>query len=178
MGPIPEEIVERTWQEVAGFRPERAMKEMTGIRNSQPDLLAFMTESSEEMGKAVKELAIYMFLVVYGMFQKAHGKIKKISSEEIINCYEQNEGLMERLEGAHEKFLDRIASAQTSRQPYVVKYVVDALMEEGEGEDAVELTEEQKGFIYLLLKTVIDVLDHKRTKTMDQEMTRKPNGIK
>lgn len=66
---------------------------------------------------------------------------------------------MERLEGAHEKFLDRMAKAQTSRQPYVVKYVVDALMEEDEGEDALVFTEEQKGFLFLLLKTVIDVLE-------------------
>ncbi len=57
-----------------------------------------------------------------------------------------------------------------NRQPHVAKYVVDALMEEEEGEDAVELTDEQKGFVYLLLKTVIDVLDQKRTKTVDQEM--------
>ena len=97
--------------------------------------------------------------VVYQMFHKAHGKIKKISSEEIIEYYEHNEGLLERLEGADEKFLDRIAGVQTSRQPYVVNYVVEALMEEDEGEDAVELTNEQKGFVYLLLKTVIDVLD-------------------
>jgi len=68
---------------------------------------------------------------------------------------------MERLEGAHERFLDRVACVQTSRQPYVVNYVVDALMEE----DAVALTEEQKGFLYLLLKTVIDVLDQKGMKS-------------
>jgi hypothetical protein len=66
---------------------------------------------------------------------------------------------MERLEGTDEKFLDRIASVQTSRQPYVVQYVVDALMEEEEGEDAAALTDEQKGFLFLLFKTVIDVLD-------------------
>jgi hypothetical protein len=103
-----------------------------------------------------------MFVVVYRMFQEAHWRIKKISSEEIIECYKHNEGLMERLEGAHDKFLDRIASLQTSKQPHVVNYVVDALMEEDdEGEDAVALTEEQKGFLYLLLKTVIDVLDQK-----------------
>jgi len=72
---------------------------------------------------------------------------------------------MERLEGAHERFLDRVACVQTSRQPYVVNYVVDALMEDDEGEDAVPLTEEQKGFLFLLLKTVIDVLDQKCTKT-------------
>ena len=71
---------------------------------------------------------------------------------------------MERLEGAHEKFLERIASVQTSRQLYVLKYVVDALMEENKGEDALVLTEEQKGFLYLLLKTVIDVIDTKSIK--------------
>lgn len=161
MEPIPEEIVERTWQEIAGFTPHKATKEMMKIGNRQPELLAFVMESSKEMGREVSELAIYMFVVVYRMFQKAHGKIKKISSEEIIKCYEHNEGLMERLEGAHEKFFDRIASVQTFRQPYVVKYVVDTLMEEDEGEDALVLTEEQKGFLFILFKTVIDVLDPK-----------------
>jgi lipoate synthase len=164
MEPVPEAIVEKTWQEVAGFSPDRAKKEMMKIDNSQPDLLAFVMESAKEMGQEVRELAIYMFLVVYRMFQESHGKIKKISSEEIIECYEHNEGLMERLEGAHEKFLDRVASVQTSRQPHVVEYVVDALMED-EREDAVALTEEQKGFLFLLLKTVIDVFDQRGIKT-------------
>jgi hypothetical protein len=165
MEPIPEEIVEKTWQEVAGFSPDRAKKEMMKIGNSQPELLAFVTESSREMGQEVRELAIYMFVVVYRMFKQAHGKIKRIPSEEIIKCYEQNEGLLERLERAHEKFLYRVARGQTSRQPYVVNYMVDALMEEDEGEEAVALTEEQKGFLFLLLKTVIDVLDQKGIKT-------------
>ena len=61
--------------------------------------------------------------------------------------------------------IDRVASVQTSRQPYVVKYVADGLMEDDEGEDAVALTEEQKGFLFLLLKTVIDVLDQKGMKS-------------
>ncbi len=43
----------------------------------------------------------------------------------------------------------------------MVKYVADALMEEDEGEDAVALTNEQKGFLFLLLKTVVDVLNKK-----------------
>ena len=40
MKPIPEEIVETTWQEVTGFSPDRAKKEMIKIGNSQPELLA------------------------------------------------------------------------------------------------------------------------------------------
>ena len=116
MKPIPEAIVEKTWQEVAGFTPDRAKKEMMKIGNTQPELLAFVTESSKEMCQEVRELAIYMFLVVCRMFQKAHGEIRKISSEEIIKCYEHNESLMERLEGTNEKFLDRIASCYTPRK--------------------------------------------------------------
>ena len=89
-------------------------------------------------------------------------KIKKISSEEIIECYQNNEALMERLEGAHERFFVRIAYVLASKQPYVMKYVADAVAEEDEGKDAVTLTNEQKGFLYLLLKSVVDVLDQKR----------------
>jgi hypothetical protein len=163
--PIPEEIVEKTWQEVAGFSPDRATKEMIKVGKSQPELLAFLMESAKEMGQEGRELAVYMFLVVYRMFQETHGRIRKISSKEIIECYEHNESLMKRLEGPHEKFLDRVASVQTSRQPYVMKYVVDALMEEDEGEEAVALTDEQKGFLFLLLKTVIDALDQKGMKS-------------
>ncbi len=165
MEPVPEAIVEKTWQEVAGFSHAKAKKEMMKIGKSQPELLASVMESAKEAGQEVRELAIYMFVVVYRMFKQAHGKIEKIASGEIIKCYEHNEGLMERLEGAHENFLDRVASVQTSRQLYVVKYVADALMEDDEGEDALALTEEQKGFLFLLLKTVIDVLDQKGMKS-------------
>ncbi len=138
---------------------------MMKLGNNQPELLAFMMDSAKEMGQEMIELGIYMLLVVYRMFQKSTGKIKKIFSEEIIKCYEFNEGLMEKLGSAHEKFLDRVVRVQASRQPYVVKYVVDALMEEEEGEDALTLTEDQKGFLFLLLKTVIDTLDVKGMKT-------------
>ena len=44
-------------------------------------------------------------------------------------------------------------------QPYVMKYVVDTLFEAPEDEDPIELTEEDIGFLFLLFKTVIDVLD-------------------
>ena len=47
----------------------------------------------------------------------------------------------------------------------MVKYVVDALTEEDEVEEAVTLTDEQKGFLFLLLKSVIDALDQKGMKT-------------
>ncbi len=95
MKPVPEAIVERTWQEFAGFSPDKAKKEMMKINNKQPELLAFVVETSKEMGREVRELAIYLFVVVYRMFQETQGRIKEISSEEVIECYKENESLME-----------------------------------------------------------------------------------
>lgn len=47
----------------------------------------------------------------------------------------------------------------------MVKYVVDALMEEDEVGDDLVLTDKQKGFLFLMLKTMIDVLYRKGVKT-------------
>jgi hypothetical protein len=158
--PIPEELVEETWQDAAGFTPARANKEMSKVAVSQPHLLSFMMEFTEDLTRQERELAIYMFFVVYRMFQKSSGKkIKKVSVEEIIESYEYNEGLMESLEGVHEKFLSRIARTQISRQPYVMRYVTETLVEAPEDEEPVPLTEEGTGVIFLLLKTVVDLLD-------------------
>jgi hypothetical protein len=52
---------------------------MMKIGNSQPQLLAFVTESAKEMSQGVKELAIYMFVVVYRMFHGSHGTSRRSS---------------------------------------------------------------------------------------------------
>jgi hypothetical protein len=160
MEPIPEELVEETWQEVAGFALDREYTEMTRVSKHQSALVAFIMEFTQELDQEVRELATYMTFVVHRMFQKgSRKKIKKISAEEIIDRYEANEDLMESLEGVHEKFLDRIARVQLSGQPYVMRYVVETLIEAPEEEDPVALSDEDIGLLFLLLKTVVDVLD-------------------
>ncbi len=160
MESISEALVEETWQEVAGFGPDQADKEMTNVGKNQTELVTFIMEFTQDLDQEVKELATYLTFVVYRMFQKSSPKkINKISAEEIIACYQANEDFMERLEGTHEKFLDRIARVQLSAQPYVMGYIIETLIEAPEEEDPVALPEEDVGFLFLLLKTVVDVLD-------------------
>ena len=160
MKPIPEEIVEKTWREVAQFTPAQIKKEISKVGREQGDLLSFVLESTADTSGNSHELAVYLFFTVFQMFQKVHGKgIAPISSEEVVVCYEANEDLMERLEGAHEKFFDRIAEIQVAEQPHVMKYVVEALVEEEEDDDDLkDLTEEDKGLLFLVLKTVVELL--------------------
>jgi hypothetical protein len=165
MEPLLKELVEETWQEVALFTPAQIAKEMRSFAKNQPDLLSFILQFSEELDQEVKELALYMFFVVYRMFEKGYlNKIKRVSPKEIIECYEDNKKLLESLETAHDKFYERIAKVQLSDQPYVIKYVVDTLCEAPENEETINLSDDEVGFLFLLLKTVIDTLNKKTDK--------------
>lgn len=160
MKPISADLVDETWQEIALYSPDRATSEMMELGKMQPDLLSFILELTEDLGEQAGELGIYMLLVVHHIFRKGYGKpIRQITPEEIIRCHEENERLMESLETAHEKFFNKVAETQLSPQPYVIKYVVDTLCEPPEDEDIEPLAEEDSGFLFLLLKTVIDVLN-------------------
>ena len=160
METLSEEFVEKTWQEVAGFSPDRATKEMHAMGKDQPDLLAFLLAYADDLQQEVKELAIYISFVVYKMFHNSSGKIRRITSREIMARHDENILLLERLEGAHEKILERIAKVTVSKQPYVMKYVIEALMEDS-GEDSVALNDDDIGLLFILLKTEIEVLDNK-----------------
>jgi hypothetical protein len=72
--PIPEEIVEKTWREVAQFTPAQIKKEISRLGREQGDLLDFVLESTVDMSRASHELAVYLFFTVFRMFQKVHGK--------------------------------------------------------------------------------------------------------
>ena len=160
MEPISEDLVSDTWQEFAGFSTKQAQREMIKVSKNQPYLLAFMMEFTKEQEREVQELAIYMFYVLCRMFQKsAKRKIKKVPVVEIIDAYKENEQFFKSMEGSHEKFLERIAETHIFRQPYVMKHVVEALMEAPEEEDPIMLTEKDAGYLFLLLKTVVDLLD-------------------
>jgi hypothetical protein len=158
MDSLSKQFVEKTWQEVADFSPDRADKEMIAMGKNQPDLLAFLMAYTDDLPQEVKELAIYIAFVVYKMFLDSRGKISRISSREIMATYDENARFLKSLGEVHEKLIDRIANVEVSEQPYVMKYVLEALVEDTE-EEGIDLTEEDIGILFMLIKTEIEVLD-------------------
>jgi hypothetical protein len=158
MDSLSKQFVEKTWQEVADFSPDRADKEMIAMGKNQPDLLAFLMAYTDDLPQEVKELAIYIAFVVYKMFLDSRGKISRISSREIMATYDENARFLKSLGEVHEKLIDRIANVEVSKQPYVMKYVLEALVEDTE-EEGIDLTEEDIGILFMLIKTEIEVLD-------------------
>ncbi len=159
--PISESLVEETWQEVAAFSPQRAEREMNRTARKQRHLLSFVAAYTEDLSRDASELAFYMFFTIYRMFQKSCPRaIRSIRGGRIERSLDQNERLLGRLEGAHERFVERVAEVESSRQPWVMRYLVETLIEAPEGEEPVVLTEEEIGALFLVLKTVVDALDH------------------
>ncbi|MHC4139786.1 MAG: hypothetical protein ACYSR1_08045, partial [Planctomycetota bacterium] len=95
MEPLSEELVDNTWKELSGFTSEEAYEESAEVSINQPEIISFIVELTEDFDREVKELAIYLFFVIYRMFQNGYGKeIRQVTSSEIITSYEKNEKLI------------------------------------------------------------------------------------
>jgi hypothetical protein len=155
---IPEEIVEATWREVGKYSPDKAVNEMIALGKKQPDLLGFITEYTKDLNKDVKELSIYMFFTIFRMFKKSSDRrIKPVMMKKILAVFDEKKKLLGKLGSVHEKMFQRIAEEQFTEQPYVLKYIVETLFEENE--DGGELDEESVGSLFLLMITIVEVLD-------------------
>jgi hypothetical protein len=162
METISEELVEKTWKESSALSREDANRSMLKTCEGQPDLVAYVTTLTKSRDEEVKELAVTLFFVLYQIFRKgAPGELKRIPAEEIARYHENNLSLMQRLEKPHDKFVHRAARIQLAGQPHVMKFLVETLVEPGSLEDPLELSEEDKGLLYVVLKTVVDLFDEK-----------------
>jgi hypothetical protein len=162
MEPIAEDIVDDALEEIESFSDDRLDSEMAKLGEKQPDLLSFFVEFTQDLDEQVMEYGFYLFFAVYHIFCKGYGKkIRRIAVDDIITCFEDNQRLLESMEFAHNRFYERIAEVQISPQPYVIMFVVDALLEVPDEEADEELSDEDVGYLFLLLKTAIDVLNKK-----------------
>ncbi len=157
---IPNELVEETWQEVGSGSAEQARELINRIGKCQSNLLSFVIVFTEDLGVDAHELSLYLFTVIYRVFEKAaFGRIRQLKQREIEAAYEGNEKFCERYLAAHERFLAKAAESIAMPQPFVMKYLIEALFEAPEQEeDPVVLSEEDSGQIFLVLKTAIDLL--------------------
>ena len=164
---IEENIVNSTWEEVAHLSGSQASQRMVKLGDKQSDLLAFVMAYLEDLRQEATEVGLYVFYVVYRIFENStNKKLKRISGNKIESAFKKNQEFLSMLDGVHDKFLERIAELETLSQPHVTQYVLDAIMESGEYEDPVFLTDEEIGSIFLVLKTVIDVLDNARNRSI------------
>jgi hypothetical protein len=156
MEPLTPELVESTWREVASLEPGAARRQMEEAATRQPALLAYVMGSTAHSRPAVQEMAVYLYYVILQMFERAASKrLRAVPISRVERVAKANESHLSKLTVADERFLKRAAEVHTAAQPYVFRYLVEALLEENDS----DLTDDEEGLVFLTLKTVIDVLD-------------------
>lgn len=162
MEPLSDILVMELWEEFASYTPQQLLEETDQVSISQPGLISFVQEFTRELDPEIKELANYMLVVIYSMFAEGYGKvIEEISFDEIMASYEHNEELIMRMDGSYDKFYENTAKVHMSAQPHVISYVVETLFQASQTDDPILRGIEEMGFIFLLMKSVIDVLNQK-----------------
>ena len=162
---ISEKSVEQTWQTVADLAPDAAATEMMSFASQQPHLLGFVTAFLEELQDDAREMGTYLLFVVYKMFENSTtDKITTVQPDAIKDQYEANQELLLDMEtdGDDQQTLEDWADLESSTQPWVFRYVTEALLEPDDDlpeEERISLSEEEFGEVLILLKTVIDVVD-------------------
>ena len=122
----------------------------------QPALLAYVMASTAHSRAAVQEMAVYLYYVILQIFERGVSRrLGSISTSVIDQISKRNESTLDKLAGADERFLERAAQVQAETQPYVVRYLAEALLEDQDS----DLTENEEGLVFLTLKTVVDALD-------------------
>ena len=160
MEPIPEEIVDETLREMSGLGRRRSLRLTRQTERAQPYLHGFVARFSQELRPEAAELLVDMFTVIVRMFQKNAGReIRRVRARRIRSRLDELEEFFGRLQGVHEKFLEPIARQQSSAQPHVMRFIVETLFAVPEGGDSTFLTEDEMGQIFVVLKTVVDLLD-------------------
>jgi hypothetical protein len=153
---ISAEVVERTWQRIAALSPKDAPKLIQRMTKEQPVILAYlMAVDSDIFNDEERQILLYLGVVVWQIMLQGGRPIPKVTEKVLDEAEAKNLKMVEYLRSETEEATRKIIGSYG--QPDVLRYVVDAIMEDTEGSNPVR--EENKGIMFLDLKTVIDCFD-------------------
>ena len=160
MNTISAEIVEQTWEEMSVMSPSKIPKIMDQLTKKHPIILAYLMASGNDiLNQDERELLLYLGIVVWRIMSQGNTPLPEVPEDILDEVESKNFNMLEYLEGESETdFFDAVELITNNyNQPEVLKYVVEALMEDDDEE--IDISDENKGMMMIYLKTVIDCLD-------------------
>jgi len=160
MKTISSEIVEKTWRKIGKMSVLEIPKMAYRMREEQPVVLAYLlTAGTDILNQDERELLLYLGMVVWQMMSQGSRPLVKITEDVVDEMERSNMKVVEYLKNEPETGFIKVTKEMIENypQPEVLKYIVEALMEEQE--EGCVIRNENKGMMMLYLKTVIDCFD-------------------
>jgi hypothetical protein len=153
------EVVTQTWQEMSQTPPHQASELVKQMSEEQPVALSFLLHLEDlPFNQYERELIFYVGLVVWQIIKRSGRQLYKVTRKKMGRAEEANVELLEQLAFSDEA--DYIETIQfilsECPEPEVLRYIVDAVMEEQDDPDEPGFREEYKGLAFLHLKILLD----------------------
>ncbi|MDY7094058.1 MAG: hypothetical protein SX243_13905 [Acidobacteriota bacterium] len=160
MQTLDEKQVARTWEQTSNLKPEAAREAMHDLARHYPSLLAFVLATTEDLGTAAQSLANVLFFQIARTFtENFDSELPQVSEEVLATLFEENlEALAADADEDEPSTADEPWRAG-SGQPHLLRRVLEALFDAPVRPDGVEITEDEIGHLFVVLKTVVDALD-------------------
>ena len=157
---LPYEFIESIQKQVDEMTPEDSQNMMNEVYLDQPNLSNYIVAINQDLDDELNKYTLYLFSIIYLAIKSfSQKKLQVISDEIIIKSHENNVDLLESLETSHEVFINRIAETNLKKQPGIYKFITESIFEELR--EISDITEDEEGWIFLVLKSTIDALNEK-----------------
>lgn len=160
MDTVSAEVVEKVWTKMASLTLSGCQKLSQRMSQEQPLILAYlMAVDHDILNRDERELLVYLGMTVWQMMSQGPQRLRQVTEKVLNKAEAANIKMDEYLEGeTGEGFLSTTRTILDNyQQPEVLRYVVEALMEEPE--EGCIIRDVNRGALFLDLKTVIDCFD-------------------
>jgi hypothetical protein len=156
---ISEKTIEQT---IAQFESdqvdyEKAIREFSG---RQPAIVSFLLADHEgALTDAEQEYLMYLANIIFRSVEAEEGELPKATPNEVTNAEEKNWDLLGQSKSRNFRERLDVFFANTDQED-LLAFIEDSLVEDEEAEEVV-VTDEGREPMFVLLKTVVDVLSEK-----------------
>jgi hypothetical protein len=153
--------VTAVWQRMANMSPAQIPKLVDQMTREQPQLLAYLMAASEsDLNQDEAEIVFYIGVVVWRIMRENHPAIRKVTEKLFDQVEAENEKSLVNLEeDSPADFVTAVKKFTNDYpEPEVLRYVVEALIEEDEEDESGSVGEENLGLAFIILKNVLDAL--------------------
>lgn len=161
---ISEETVTQTWQRIAQISPQELQRYMNQMSREQPAILAYLlTLDGDPFNQNEMGYILFIAMVVWQAMKQSPQGLRSVPIEAVEQADEANFAFLERfLSAGDEDFETAVAKMLMEYpEPEVLRYIVEALMEE----DEEPFRDEYRGLAFVRLKTVLDAFIASSTPT-------------
>jgi len=155
---ISAETVTQTWQRMAQMQIYEVPALIEQMKNEQPVMLAYLLAADGlPFNRNERELIMYIGMVVWQIMKESERPLRKVTRKKLRQAEEANEELFERLgpgTGTDSARLTQLLAFKYS-EPEVLRYVVEAIVEEPEP-DETPIRDEYMGLAFVYLRTALD----------------------